>query len=318
VDVRKDFILDPTLSIGAKAIYIALKSHCKAGDDTAFPSSAYLASCLNISRDTVHKYVAELRELGWVDTEQQGEDGKFTHTLYTVNDRSGKNPLRKKPVAEKADTKFPQREEESPEAKKNSAPSAAVAFDVCLPTFGDIEQMHEEPQQEKKVPSFTTKFITAWCEAFLFVRGEKYLVCEGKDHAAAKRLSSMGMPIADLISLARRAWASSGPKFWRCEKALTISYFVSSFNEIRAELSAKPTPTNATHSKNPSEHPRNRFIAGAGTGPTTSEIIKRNKERSAAECAAREAAERLSSPAGPVAGQVAPATEHASSDFGSL
>lgn len=79
-----------------------------------------------------------------------------------------------------------------------------------------------------------------------------------------------------------------------------------------------PVTSNATHSKNPSEHPRNRFIAGAGTGPTTSEIIKRNKERAAAECAAREAAERLSSPAGPVAGQVAPATEHASSDFGSL
>lgn len=197
-------------------------------------------------------------------------------------------------------------------------PSAPFNCGTCAAVSGDVEHMPEGPKQEKKVPSFTTQFIEAWCESFLSVRGEKYLVCKGKDHAAAKRIASMGMSVADLIALARRAWASSGPKFWRCEKAITISFFVSSFNEIRSELSAKPTTTNAINSKNPAEHPRNRFIAGAGTGPTTSEIIKRNKERAAAECAAREAAERLSATAGPVASEVAPATEHPPSDFGSL
>lgn len=206
----------------------------------------------------------------------------------------------------------------SPSPKEEVEPSAPFSCGTCSAAFEDGEQIQGEPQQEKKAPSFHTQFIAAWSEAYLAVRGEKYLVTAGKDGSAVKRIASMGLSVAELIALACRAWASSGPKFWHCEKAITISYFVSSFNEIRAELSAKPTPTNATHSKNPSEHPRNRFIAGAGTGPTTSEIIKRNKERAAAECAAREAAERLSSPAGPVAGQVAPATEHASSDFGSL
>lgn len=66
----------------------------------------------------------------------------------------------------------------------------------------------------------------------------------------------------------------------------------------------------ATHSENPAEHPRNRFIAGAGTGPTTSEILRRRAER--------EAAERLSAAAGPVAVEVAAPEQHPSAGFGSL
>lgn len=127
------------------------------------------------------------------------------------------------------------------ENQKNSAPSAAVASEVCLPTFGDIEQIQSEPQQEKKVPSFGTQFIEAWSAAYLADRGEKYFVAGAKDAVAAKRIAASGLSVADLISMARRAWVSSGPKFYRCEKAITISYFVSSFNEIRSELSAKPT-----------------------------------------------------------------------------
>lgn len=200
---------------------------------------------------------------------------------------------------------------------KEVEPSAPFNCGTCAAVFEDAGRMPEEPQQEKKVPSFTTQFIEAWCESFLSVRGEKYLVCKGKDHAAAKRLSSMGMPIADLIALARRAWASSGPKFWRCEKAITISFFVGSFNEIRSELSAKPTTPNATYSKNPARPHRNDSIIGAGTGPSTSDLIKRNNERAAAERAAQ-AAERLSAAAGPVASQVAPVAEHPSAGFDSV
>lgn len=130
----------------------------------------------------------------------------------------------------------------SPSPKeKEEEPSASFDCQTCSSVFGDIEQMQVEPQQEKKAPSFHTQFIAAWSKAYLSVRGEKYLMSAGKDGSAVKRISSMGMSVADLIALARRAWTSSGPKFWHCEKAITISYFVSSFNEIRSELSAKPS-----------------------------------------------------------------------------
>lgn len=73
----------------------------------------------------------------------------------------------------------------------------------------------------------------------------------------------------------------------------------------------------ATHSKNPAEHPRNRHIAGSGTGPSTTEILRRRAEREAAERAAQ-AAERLPSPVGPVAGEVAPVEQYPSESFGSV
>lgn len=215
VDVRKDFILDPALTIGAKVIYIALKAHCAPGQDTAFPSSAYLAKHLSVSRETVQKYVAELREAGLVETEQRGEAGKFTHTFYTVNDtdsRSGKNPLREKPVTGNSDTKTPQGKEE-PTVKTEVPPAA----------------------------SFAKVFVEGWSAAYEADRGVKYVFGGAKDGTAVKRLAAIGLSSDELLAMARRAWKQRGKAFFYCEKVVTIATFAAFFNQVRAELSARPT-----------------------------------------------------------------------------
>jgi len=308
----------------------------RAGEGVAFAAAASMAKACRMHPDTVWAALSELERRNMVVRETR--PGKTTqirltkpsdwnlqptglegHPLKPGDGNGGVTPTppnRVAPTGLEGHEGNPIRV--SKESNPSSAPSVAADCATCSSVFGDVEQIQLGPQQEKKAPSFHTQFIAAWSEAYLTVRGEKYLVSGGKDASAVKRIASMGMSVADLIALARRAWASSGPKFWHCEKAITISYFVSSFNEIRAELSAKPTPSNATHSKNPAEHPRNRHIAGAGTGPTTTEILRRRAEREAAERAAAEAAERLPSPVGPVAGEVAPVEQYPSESFGSV
>jgi hypothetical protein len=106
--VRKDFVLNPNISIGAKMLYIALRSFCAPDGDTAFPSSKTLAASLGVSRETVFKYAQELERLGLLERTQQQEGGRFTHTLYTLFDTDSpcrKKPCTEKPVAEKSDTK---------------------------------------------------------------------------------------------------------------------------------------------------------------------------------------------------------------------
>ena len=116
VPVRKDFILSPDYSIGEKALYIALRSFCSP-DQSAFPSSSLLAKGLGVGRDTIYKYAASLEEKGLISREQSrsdepGESGKFSHTIYTLYDTTSpklpsphpKEPLSEKPQTEKTVT----------------------------------------------------------------------------------------------------------------------------------------------------------------------------------------------------------------------
>lgn len=233
----------------------------RAGSGEAWASAASMATACRMHQDTVWAALNELERRRMVVREAR--PGKTTlirltkpsdwnlnppglegHPLKPGDGNGGTPPTppnRVAPTGLEGHEGNPIRV--SKESNPSSAPSAAADCATCSSVFGDIEQMQVEPQQEKKAPSFHTQFIAAWSEAYLAVRGEKYLVTAGKDGSAVKRIASMGMSVADLIALARRAWASSGPKFWHCEKAITISYFVGSFNEIRAELSAKPSAT---------------------------------------------------------------------------
>lgn len=126
--VSKSFVLNPKISMGAKIAYIALRSFCAPDEDTAFPSSLTLSKALAVSRDTIFKYVNELKDLGLVATEQKSDAGKFAHTIYTLFDtnRVGNSPLREKPcaekpVAEKLDTKSTHKKEDVPEEKSTVA-----------------------------------------------------------------------------------------------------------------------------------------------------------------------------------------------------
>jgi hypothetical protein len=69
--IKKEFILNPKLSVGAKCLYIALRSYCAPNQNTAFPSTVTLAKALSISRTTLLKLAKELERAGY-------------HTLWTL------------------------------------------------------------------------------------------------------------------------------------------------------------------------------------------------------------------------------------------
>lgn len=84
-NVSKDFVLGTSLTVGAKMVYLVLKAHCAPNENIAYPSTEYMARCLGVGRDTIQKYVSELRLRGWITTRQHGAVGRFTHTIYTVH-----------------------------------------------------------------------------------------------------------------------------------------------------------------------------------------------------------------------------------------
>ena len=83
--VRKEFILDPTISRGAKCLYIALKSYCSPNQGTAFPSTGLLAKALKGDRRSVGRWAKELEDNGLLKrTQEHLPSGVFTHTLWTL------------------------------------------------------------------------------------------------------------------------------------------------------------------------------------------------------------------------------------------
>lgn len=81
--VEKWVLTDPKINIHAKAIYALLCAYA-GGKDSAFPSVDTLVYQLNISKDTIYKYIKELRKKGVIDVEQVRDGGRFSRNIYTL------------------------------------------------------------------------------------------------------------------------------------------------------------------------------------------------------------------------------------------
>ena len=79
----KAVMIDPNLSLQAKGIFAYLVTYA-GNSETAFPSQKTISYQLRISKDTVGKYIKELRENGYLEIEQKREGGRFSHNVYKL------------------------------------------------------------------------------------------------------------------------------------------------------------------------------------------------------------------------------------------
>lgn len=182
---------------------------------------------------------------------------------------------------------------EAPHAKRASEPASSSA----------------KPKTARSHPDHQ-KFIDAWCGRHLLFWRREYPV-ESRDAGVVGQLLNLGVAWQELVEIAVLAWGQrrDNPYATACKKSVTIFDVRQNLAAIRAELDAvehQKQNAPATHAK---PH-RNDFIAGAGTGPSTTEILRRR--------AAREAAERAAAAGPPVAAEVAGAGRDASQGAGGI
>lgn len=88
--VSKYAMLDTDLSLTAKAIYGYLCSLTGKGA-TAFPGRDTILQALDIDKATYYKHFKALTEHGYISVEQEkGQDGKFPHNVYRIEDNPRK------------------------------------------------------------------------------------------------------------------------------------------------------------------------------------------------------------------------------------
>jgi DNA-binding transcriptional regulator YhcF (GntR family) len=183
--VRKDFVLNPDISIGAKMLYIAIRSYCAPDADTAFPSSKTLAASLGINRETVFKYAQELERLGYLERAQQHSEGRFAHTLYTLHDTdpsSRKNPQTEKPAAEESDTKSTHKGEYIPSGECD-APSAEEVMEYwhSHPNLPRIRGMDETRRRHLRARRKEALWRENWKAAIDRVAKSSFCTGGGRD-----------------------------------------------------------------------------------------------------------------------------------------
>ena len=85
--IPKYAMLDPNLSITAKAIYAYLCA-CAGSGTTTYPGRDTIVYHLGVNKDTYHKYSKELRDSGYISVRkaalQPGQAHKFTHNIYSI------------------------------------------------------------------------------------------------------------------------------------------------------------------------------------------------------------------------------------------
>lgn len=239
--VRKDFILHPGVSAGAKCLYLAIRSHCAPDGATAFPSRAMLARALGVGPDTISRYVNELKQLGLLASEQSHEEhGKFSRTIYTLFDTN---------VLIQDEDKAPELENPPPQLEKPRAENT-VTVKPATKSYQEKEELPNRngdgqavaPQvaePSSKPPSPKRGLTDAWCAAYRQQHIVPYVFQGAKDGKAADRLLTCGIPVPKLMEYARAAWRH--PDWFWCKQAATLAGFAARVNDIIQELEHPPT-----------------------------------------------------------------------------
>ena len=82
--IAKSVMQDNQLSLQAKGLYGYLCSYSGKGKDV-FPSRKKMCFDLNISNDTLGKYLKELKESNYIQIIQSKSDGRFSNNIYKIN-----------------------------------------------------------------------------------------------------------------------------------------------------------------------------------------------------------------------------------------
>lgn len=83
--VAKAVMQSQDISISAKALYAYFCSFTGAGC-SCFPSQQKISFDLGVSKDSLNKYIRELKEAGFLKVEQEKTNGRFSRNIYTLPD----------------------------------------------------------------------------------------------------------------------------------------------------------------------------------------------------------------------------------------
>ncbi len=81
--IPKAVMLDKNIHVIAKAVYAYLSVYAD-NDKKCFPTRQKMQNDLNISQDTISKYLKQLENCGYIERLSERKKGKFAHNTYKI------------------------------------------------------------------------------------------------------------------------------------------------------------------------------------------------------------------------------------------
>lgn len=178
--VPRSIMRDPDLSFQAKAIYSYLASFA-GNTGKAFPSTSLMSKELDMSRDTLFKYLKELKEKKVVTVERERTDkGTFDRNIYYLHNEVKKTPSPNLPDTVKPDTDKPDTDEpdtvnydtnsnnlNSNNLNSNKENKAGIKFPKNSNQYILANQFREillKYKSDSKVPANTEQGLQTWSQ----------------------------------------------------------------------------------------------------------------------------------------------------------
>jgi len=192
---------------------------------------------------SVQTGLKELRKTGYAKLERVTERGRVTGWLLHISDspvyngQNTKKPDVENPLLEKPDVE--NRSLTKNESTKNEKKTKNEEKEITPADAGDVAKPKSEPVAEK--PKAPVKvFAEKWWEAYKRHTGMPYSPPNrAADFAAAKRITSNGRSVAELIELAEFAWEPGNLEQFYWSQAQSIAGFASRLTNIQAAFVAK-------------------------------------------------------------------------------
>lgn len=233
-------VWDLDLPLNEQAVLLAMADHADHDGSKVFPSNGLVAWKLGVSEDTVSRLKKKLEERG-ILVLVKSLPGRVKEYRIDLSQGQKKQPY----VPRRT-----QNQEPTDDDVPHNPPASCGPPQIAAPRKPDATppQMAHNPPAKLcgpnhhitiKEPSSSAhaEFIRLWHDEYLKVFRRKYVFGGGKDGAALKRLlSAADTPASRLVELAKACWFLNSHPFYHCQRAVTIAYFASHYNELMAEL----------------------------------------------------------------------------------
>lgn len=151
--VEKWVLTNPEISVGAKGFYALICSYA-GNKDNAYPGTDLICYQLNISKNTLQRYIKELKDNNCIMVTQERNQGKFSHNIYsllpcTVTQKA----VNEKVVNQKLDTKNNSIKNNSNNIYSASNDSTSVSSRINKEQVEKIWKLY--PRKEGKKQSMT-------------------------------------------------------------------------------------------------------------------------------------------------------------------
>jgi hypothetical protein len=239
------------LSRDARLLWAVLQSYASPDSPNPYPSHFTLMKNMGCKKTALKKYMVELQEKGFLNTEQARRSGRWLANVYILKlpDSTGAVHTATVPTATAntaaLDAAPSNRQSKSIPKKESKYQQKQKAADAAGGADGGHSLSGADAPEEKELNDGTC-FMARWSQCFQQWFGAPYLQKPGEAVQANKLIKTLDCRPKDLLAYALRMWINTSeadfvnagqydPLFYQIKGSRSARFFLNNLSDIAEE-----------------------------------------------------------------------------------